>query len=98
MIKVNRGISIELVLTRRSMVLNGLHGSNCLCPCKTCASSDLLRLNSIRVVRVYPMRRMIKDLGGHAYIDPCFVEYDWMMRTKYILLHTAPSSSVHDDE
>ena len=22
-----------------------------------------------------------QGLGGHAYLDPCFVEYDWVMRT-----------------
>ena len=62
MTKVNRGISIDPVLTRRSMVLNGLHGSNYLRLCRTCESNDLLRLNSTRVDQVYPMRRMIKDL------------------------------------
>ena len=30
-----------------------------------------------------------QGLGGHAYLDPCFFEYDWVMRTStsFFILH-----------
>ena len=87
MTKVNRGISIDTMSTRRSMDINGRHGSNCLHRCGTCVLRGLWRLSSIRLVRVCPIGSSLPDetndqgLGGHAYLDQCFVEYDWQLST-----------------
>ena len=54
---------------------------NLLPSTQTCASSDLLRLNSIRVDQVYPMLRMTKVLAVSVSRSGSFVEYEWQLHT-----------------
>ena len=82
MSKQTDGISIDPVLTRRSMVLVGLHGSNCHHRLTICASNVPWSLNSIlRTVIPPPDATNDQGIGGHAYLDPSHVVYDWKLRT-----------------
>ena len=58
----NESWYFDLVLTRRSMVLVGLHGSNCHHRLAICALSIPWRMYLIPVDCLYPIRRMIKVL------------------------------------
>ena len=82
MTKVNRGISIDPVLTRRSMVfLDGHHGSNCHHRYETLCIERPVETQFDPNGQSLPDATNDQGLCGHAYLDPCYVEYEWELGT-----------------